>query len=355
MEIVARVKRRLVKFAGPAIIVLLIVSAFWAGPAEAIILHPGGVPDPTYPTGLDPNVVGRWDGSASCVAIAPNYLITTRHQSGDTTTPVIIDGITYQIDSIFYEPNLTDLRVIKLHSANLENYVLPYSQTDELGKNCVIIGYGDGWDYELTKNGKVYGYLWDNSANTTRRTGTNIIDDDNYIVYSGTNGVYSSISLTADFDGLGEGAATTYEAAIADHDSGGGWFLELGGQWYVCGLNLGVSRKDESHFRNATFPQWPSPDIIYAVRLSNHADWIESVVVRCDHTYKCDYNGDCAVDIIDLAEFASNWLRQDCGPANNYCQGSDIDPKDGKVDLQDLSYFCYEWHNYLTSQQVASY
>jgi hypothetical protein len=182
--------------------------------------------------------------------------------------------------------------------------------------------------------------------------GTNVIDNDNLTVQSG-NGTFSSASLLADFDGLGEGAATTYEASIADHDSGGGWFLELGGQLQLCGLNLGTSRTGETHFRKAILPQWPNPDNIYAVRISSYVDWIESVVVRCNQNYKCDFNGDCAVDIADLAEFVGNWLRMDCGPGNNYCQGTDLEPKDGKVNLHDLSYFCYQWYDYISTQQVT--
>ena len=42
----------------------------------------------------------------------------------------------------------------------------------------------------------------------------------------------------AEFDGLGEGDSTDYEAILAKYDSGGGWFIKVGSEWKVAGLTV---------------------------------------------------------------------------------------------------------------------
>jgi hypothetical protein len=51
-------------------------------------------------------------------------------------------------------------------------------------------------------------------------------------------------------------------------------------------------------------------------------------------------DGSC--DLIDLSVLAYYWLRQDCSPANNWCQGADFDHSQ-TVDLDDFWNISYCW------------
>ena len=333
-------------------LVMLAVAAdiLTVGSALGIVWHPEA--EPNLVTWTDrPNdaVIGRWikngiQGNGSCVVVSPNYVITTKHQLGYEQSLVIIEGITYTIDWIEEHPEEeVDLRVVKLHSANLSDYVDMNDRRTEAGKNTVLGGYGKGrgepLDYPVG-SGNVYGYRWDGSGNTTLRWCTNKVND--------TDSLY----IYGDFDGLNEGDSTIYEGITAEYDSGGGWFIESGGFWKVAGLSRGVAHvggepiDSSSWFRKNTDPDVLYPDYLVAVRISSYANWIESVIDPvCDGPVVGDFNGDCSVDVFDFTEFAENWLRQDCGPDNNYCQGSDFEP-DGDVDLDDFGVMAVHWLEY---------
>jgi len=187
----------------------------------------------------------------------------------------------------------------------------------------------------LQTDGITYGYQWDNSSNTTRRFGTNMIQDTNDD--SALAGFTSDI-IIADFDGLGEGQSTDYEGAVADHDSGGGWFIEVGSAWQAAGLSRAVEHIDQSWFRDRDDPNVLDPDYLDAVRLSSCAQWLYDTIPE---VLPGDLNGDDYVDFSDFAAFAQFWLNSDCH-APDWCLGADFEP-DGDVDWSDLAEFAYNW------------
>jgi len=331
-------------------VLVLTAIVFWtAGSASGIILHPNGEPNLVTWTDRPPNdVVGRWGSIATCVAVSSNCVITVRHAGGGIGTLVEIGGKTYTITQI-WNHSTADLRIAKLNGANLANFVDIYGLTDETGKSIVTGGYGKGRGAILQNMGITYGYQWDNAGNTTLRFGTNKIkstQDD-----SDLGGLISDIVI-ADFDGLGEGGSTTYESALADHDSGGGWFINVSGTWKVAGLSRAVEvHYEQGHdndpnyaiynqtwFRNAYNPSKLDPDYIDAVRLSSYATWINLTIPP---RLPGDMTGDDWVDFADFAVFASYWLDTDCH-APDWCLGADFEP-DGDVDLADLAEFTYYW------------
>jgi hypothetical protein len=311
-------------------------------PAFAIVLHPDGEPNlVTWTDRPDANVVVRLSTNDSFVVIAPNWIITTRHQSTSPTT-VLINGVSYTCN---YNTTAwtggpagnADIRLIRLtkadgDDANLAHYARPYEYEDEAGKEVVIGGYGDGRGANLVKNNKVYGYQWDGSTNTIQRWCQNIVDGNG--IGSGT---YTSDVIEADFDGIGDDTWTDYEGIIADHDSGGGWFIDDGSEWRVAGLSRGVEHSEESWFRDSMFPQILHPDGFDAVRISSYAQWIKQIIQPADLT------GDEWVDFTDFALFAQQWQRSDCNATNNWCGGADFIPHDGAVDLNDLAVFADYW------------
>jgi hypothetical protein len=332
-------------------VLILLAVLFWlAGSASAVVLHPAGEPNlVTWTDRPADDVVGRWGSNATCVAVSSNCIMTVRHAGGGTSTLVRIAGSTYSIAQI-WNHSTADLRIVKLYGANLANFVDVYPYTSEVGKSIIVGGYGDGRAGLLQNYGVTYGYQWDNSSNTTRRFGTNRI---NSTQNNSTIGAYTSNIVIADFDGLGEGQSTTYEGAVADHDSGGGWFIKVGSAWRVAGLARAVEVHyqqghdddpnyllyDQSWFRDRDDPNVLAPDYLDAVRLSSYAQWINQILQQA--ALPGNFNGDDCVDFRDFAIFAQYWLSSDCH-APDWCREADFEP-DGDVDWNDLAEFASHW------------
>lgn len=329
---------------------VIVAFLFWpVVPASGLILHPDGEPNLVTWTDRPPeDVVGRWGYNSSCVVIWPNYVITTRHQGGNLNTPVKIGGVTYAISEI-WDHNTADLRIAKLSDANLTNFVGIYENTNEIGKNIVLGGYGVGRGELLQKQGITYGYRWDNAGNTTLRMGTNRIQitESNSVLEGFTSDI-----IIADFDGLNEGWATIYEGALTGYDSGGGWFIKAGGKWKAAGLSRAVSIHfeeghdgdpnyaiyDETWFRDRADPNLRLPEYLDAVRISSYTQWIKNTAVL---KVRGDLDGDGYVDFADFATFAQVWLNKDCQEPD-WCRGADFEP-DGDVDWADLAEFTNHW------------
>ena len=326
-------------------------------PAWGIVLHPDN--EPNLMTWVDHppvSVVGRWGTNASCVAVAPNYVIITKHQEISAGTTVEFDGVTYTIDEYWDHPDVAnpvdpdfgcvDLRLVKLHAANLE-YVDVYSNSNEITvPDMVIGGYGDGRGTLLENGGTVYGYAWDTSnGNTVQRWCTNEIEgyqNDTYYCNWNCSVKYNIDTLWGFFDDPG---VTDYEGIPAEHDSGGGWFVYSGGAWYVAALTVGVEHSyvSESHFRDENAPYSLDADYMFGVRLSSYVDWIYENMDICTEMLEMDLNGDCVVDAGDLADFAIEWLRDDCDAGNNFCQGADVIGTIGTVNMLDFAVLSSMW------------
>jgi autotransporter-associated beta strand protein len=81
------------------------------------------------------------------------------------------------------------------------------------------------------------------------------------------------------FDDYGVAGRVPYEAAVAEWDSGGGWFLQSGVAWKLAGLTMGASPADRSYFRGLLQP--PSGgSTLYAIRISAYDEWITGVRTR---------------------------------------------------------------------------
>ena len=311
--------------------------------ASGIVLHTGSGEPSDRP---DDEVVVRWSYNASAVAIGPSWLLTTRHQNTFPATITIKDA-TYHC--VYHEnwnggPNgNADIRLVKLlddvgEDAQLSNFAQIYTDTNEAGQYVVMGGYGMGRGAELITGETLYGYEWDGSANTTLGWGSNKV-----IGFATGGGEYTTDLVVADFDGAGEGDSTPYEGAVAKFDSGGGWFIETDSIWKVAGLSRGVEHQGESWFRNKDEPSEPDPDNMDAVRVSSYACWIAQKTADpvCTLAIPGDVNNDCKINMLDLADFLTQWLRNDCGDVSN-CEGADMEP-DGDVDLVDFAILTGNW------------
>ncbi len=272
-----------------------------SGPAFGVVLHPsqGELPISEHP--LD-SVIGRWIpgsssyGYASCVAVHPDYILTTRHQGYSSGTTVQFDinrdgnlttDETFMVVSALH-PGSADLTLCKIQHldgtpANLVNYVSLYDSWYENGKNYVLGGYGKVAG-DLFPNG----YFWSGTTNDTLTWGTNIVNSTG----TTTAGAYTSNVLVSDFDSASKG--TSHEAAIAEWDSGGGWFINVDGEWQLAGLNAYVSTLDKSIYLPADQNQ--------AIRVSSYVDWIISSA-----TISGDADLDWDVDNDDLTLLRANF------------------------------------------------
>ncbi len=312
--------------------------------AFAIILHSNGEPDVTWTDRPNDLVVGRWSWNSCFVVIAPNWILTTRHQN---TTPatVNIDGVNYNCISnsqwIGGPLGNSDIQVVRLttpanENPNLANFAEIYINTDEIDRDIVIGGHGNGrgnviipgmryeWDYA---SGNSSPLRW--ATNTVDGTGTILIDGDN-IYTSKVLVAYFSAHTTADDD---------YEGIAAIYDSGGGWFTKQSSNWELAGLTRAVQWHGTSLYSDAQ--AWTG-DYQDAVRVSAYASWIDAIIT-CTGDMDGDVNDDCIVNFADLLVLASEWLREDCDGSNNNCNGADTNPADGYVDMIDFTAIAADW------------
>jgi hypothetical protein len=249
-----------------------------AAPSWAVVRHTGDDP----PTGLatpSSGAVGAWSYNASCVLIAPNYVLTTRHQN--TSGLVVINGVTCTVAQEWAGGGSganADIRVARIVTAtggnpHLGGYVdVPTSSFSDVGVNVVIGGCGKTRGAAV--GDPVCGYAW--ADNRTLQWGAN------HTTYSSTRStaVYTSDCLNDDFDPPGTFA---HEAAIGEWDSGGGWFrLGADGRWRVVGLMAYVERLGASYFCAGD----GTADWNAAVRVKTYATWINSLLPATNNAWK---------------------------------------------------------------------
>jgi hypothetical protein len=273
------------------------IVAMIASAAGAVVLHSDFQPA-DHPANV---ILGRWGTNASCVVIAPNYILTTRHQGGGVGTSLQIGSVACKAAEIFDNPD-ADLRVVRISTAvggpvNLTQYAGLYTTFDEVGLPIVFGGYGKGRGASLyTPGGAMYGYSWTGTDNSTLRWGSNTVSG------TGASGLMGGLTftLTADF-----GGPETGEASLAEYDSGGGWFASIAGQWKLLALSETAEHADQSWFRNAVTGA-SDPDSLGAVRVSSYASWINNTA-KFNPILTGDTNWDGTVNIVDMGVFATNY------------------------------------------------
>lgn len=332
----------------------------------ALVFHPDHEPNMAEWSDVpSPNVVGKWitnlsstNGRASCVAISPRFVITTKHQGGGTASIIEIGGQQYQIAEIWDHPDkpnpsfpdykVVDLRLAKLVDADLQDFVPLYTRFNEAAgvSYAAFGGFGLGRGSSLYTDGLLYGYQWQDRntyRNDTQRWGTNMVDATYNNYYFDESGILYNIDLIiSDFDGhdpvIDDSETTIYETIFAEFDSGAGVFLKSDGQWHLAGIGRAVEHVGESWFRDEADPNIAHPDAFYSVRVSSYDGWIESVI-----DVMGDLTGDYRVNFHDFNIIAKNWQRDDCRFQNEWCDGADFPPHSGGVDIDDLEFFLDFW------------
>ena len=202
------------------------------------------------------------------------WVLTAGHVvSGTTSLRFNLDGdaVTYNAVQMVAYPkwngNLssgTDIALVKLDKATSALPVSIYTGKSELGQVGTFVGYG------LTGTG-----LTGAVSYSGKHAVNNLLDS-----YYRTGRKTTSSILLADFDSpddsslnfIGSADPLTLEGLIAPGDSGGGVFIDLGGQTYLAGVNSFLWAPLDGN------PDATYGDVSGDIRVSTYADWIQSVI-----------------------------------------------------------------------------
>lgn len=234
--------------------------------------------------------VGQWgNGVGSGVAIAPQWLITAQHFT-NASNQFILNGVTYTRDLPLSDIPGTDLRLVHVSGTFPAWTPLYRSGIGESGKTVSLVGFGyhkHAASPDVVSGAIDNGYLWSGDAVTRAR-------GQNKVITTGTVSGYPA--LIYDFDEAGDPSAVTDEAALADHDSGGGAFIFEDGEWKLAGIHLGIqafyqtaNASDFIHgsifdsnglFQSGTPPRPPasgSPGLNYSSRVAPYLSQIDAI------------------------------------------------------------------------------
>lgn len=232
------------------------------------------------------------DGRKECVAtlISNKWAVTAAHCTvllGDLSTAdlnhkVVVAGQANQITSVVIPPEYGDLKPIFNKSQQLIdiqgikdesfdiallklakpiNDVEPvtfYQQQDEVGKQIMLLGWGDFTD------GK-QGLLSESTKNDGKfRKATNVINGiaGNYLIF--------------DFDSPDSNTSLPLEGVAGPGDSGGPALVRSGENWKIIGISSGGAYPDELAASKAADGQYGWRE--FYVRTSQMKAWIQKVI-----------------------------------------------------------------------------
>lgn len=226
------------RLSGKLCAVLICVIALIASAARvrAVIFKSTG--DPSYntnaPTGSLTNsgwqYQGMWNtsvGSFLATPIAPRYFIAAKHVVGTNGAAFAFKGFTYRTVS-FADSPVADLRVWQV-AETFPIYVPLYTNSNEVGKHCVVFGRGRQRGGEVIVDGETNGWYWGGSDGVERW---------------GENDIATNINAGG---GLGQLLYSTFDRAggsnechLSVGDSSGGLFMQEGGVWKLAGIHYAV-------------------------------------------------------------------------------------------------------------------
>lgn len=203
--------------------------------------------------------VYKYKGS-SAVAVDPYWVLTAAHVADDGGSGSLsVDEITYnQLEQVYHAD--ADLALVRFDQALPGYYdlftgsVIPTGTHPEL----LQVGWGNTGTVSLTSFSNGPG------GDGTKRWGSNRADIRTSITVNvgGTAEFVTSDIFLSNFD-MGD---TAYEAGAGSHDSGGGVFIEEGGEWKLAGTMLYLSGSNPSH------------NGVIAAETAMYEGWVKSVI-----------------------------------------------------------------------------
>jgi hypothetical protein len=223
----------------------------------------------------------NWDGvftydtgsgeGKTFTGVDPYWVITSRHFTVNVGATFSANGTTYTVQEVVNhsasaDPNHTsdaDLTMLRVDKVLPHYYDLYNGSVATHGPNrteVVIAGTGHAKGTITDNPTGLDSYTYDEGTTRQRRWGTNKLDVST--TYNSSFGSHDG--FRADFI-LND---TTYEAGTADHDSGGGWFVNDGGTWKLAAMTWAIGGTGDN----------PPYESSFAVDLRNYDAWIEQSV-----------------------------------------------------------------------------
>jgi hypothetical protein len=215
-----------------------LLFALLAMRGHAIIFTSTG--DPSYntnaPTGSLTNSGWQYEGQWNTgvdnynylgTPIAPQFFAAAQHVGGTNGEAFVYNGFTYHTVASFDCPN-SDLRIWQV-AETFPSYAPLYTNSNEVGSVCVVIGRGYGRSNPVIVSGVTNGWAWDTNAGV-ERWGENTVSG------ISTDGSVGQL-VYAIFDRNG----ITNECTLTVGDSSGAMFIKDGTTWKLAGIHYSVS------------------------------------------------------------------------------------------------------------------
>lgn len=240
---------------------ILIVAALaavvgHARPAAAVIINGSNGMNTAAPTGSLAgsgwSYEGRW-GDGGGTVIGSHYVLTAEHLGGGIGGTFNYGGNSYTVTQI-YDQAGTDLRILQTQQA-FSSWASIYTGSNETNQTFADFGYGvtrGAAANDPTLPSRRDGWLWNGTStagNESWGTGS-IYQTTTASVGPTTNAPVLQFNFTAPSTrGANATPATGDASALANRDSGGGLFINVGGTWELAGVNWATSYP---YFRTAT-------------------------------------------------------------------------------------------------------
>lgn len=206
-------------------ILVLALVAVSVSPVFAIFGNPSFV-DTTYTS------VGLMEGSVSCVAIDPHWILTARHVDGAN---FVINGNNYTAvgGQDFADPN-SDLRVIKVNEAIPVGDIAILGFGDWTGQTATLTGYG-GTGSGITGNAYNVG-----GGDGLRHRAVNVIDTTEEISFDVNQTPWLAWRYDLDDPAGSNNGYINGEGGLWFGDSGGGWFVSTANGPRLIAINSAI-------------------------------------------------------------------------------------------------------------------